>query len=176
MLIICGWKRTCCADGRCYHVQSNVAGAGFVEKVWWFFLLPLQFALSSPRCNKNNMVVSQTKHSHREAGSVWSLLTPASPAQTPRSRCRFEKDPNLIYCQICTAVKLICYLVLTRTETTEMKISLHPLPVSVESIKTQSQTLSLTLDWFIRSGLAVNHAVNVRALKSTITEDLDWII
>lgn len=116
MLIICRWKRTCCADGRCYHVQSNVAGAGFVEKsLVIFFLLPLQFALSSPRCNKNNTVASQTKHSHTEAGS---LLRPrhAQHRRLGPDVC-LKRGPNLTRWQICSAKEdSFAHLVLTLIE------------------------------------------------------------
>lgn len=98
VLIICGWKRTC-VDGRCYHVQSNVVGAGFVEKVWWFFfLLPLQFRLFSRRCNKNNTLVFVTKHSHTAAGRLLGLWLHAAQ-HTHRTQLRpnqiFEKGSEL---------------------------------------------------------------------------------
>lgn len=144
VLIICGWKRTCCVDGRCYHVQSNVAGAGFVEKVWWFFLLPLQFVLSSPRCNKNNTVVSQTKHSHTVAGSPLGLWhQPAQHRQLSPDVC-LEDFQTWCADKSAQQRSYFLHLVLTCIEMSEMKKPYMSYESAMRAVK-HTHTLFLLL-------------------------------
>ena len=51
VLIISSWKRTCYVDGQCYHVRSKAVGAGFVEKLWWFFFSCYPCSLGFPLFN-----------------------------------------------------------------------------------------------------------------------------
>lgn len=107
-------------------------------------------------------------------------LTPTCPARITQSRLLFKRDPNLICWHICSAKELLCSF---GVETYWNFRNEDPTSVMSwwwEQWNTPTHSVSYSVPIHpVRPGPkrgAVKHAVSVRALKSTITEDLDWII
>ena len=138
---LCERTMLSCAVKRC---RGRLCG----ESLAIFFLLPLHFGLSSSRCNKNNTVVSQTKHSHTADGS------PLLPRQHSRDSCLRETQ-TLFADKFVEQRSHFVHLALRHIEISEMKV-LYQLWFGNESSERLPHTLFLTLSWFIRSDRASN--------------------
>lgn len=127
-----------CAVKRC-------RGRLCTESLVIFFLLPLQFVLSSSRCDNNNMVVSQTKHSHTVAAGLIGLWHPSCTLQRHLS-CPHMLTKGVVQCLLTWILENKLGVMRVVKHTHSYSILIHP----VRRCHKQG---------------VVKHAVNVRASK-----------